>query len=935
MPSRRRWRARTLRHREWFDGLGRQYDFCVLVGRESVMRRLRGQIADLAAGAGFALAVRGNAGIGKSAVLDKAAQMAGQCKILRVFGTESESEVAFAGLSELAQQLLPDFELLPAQQREILRSVLGLSEADSSGTLPVLMAITALLAAGTRAGPRLFLVDDAQWLDGATAEALLFAARRLADVPVGFVFAIRSGVSSAFDASWLPTVVLSPLREMAARELVAAISPALPEPVADRVIEAAEGYPLALVEFAWMAGENPDRASAVEAEPLPLSDRLQRAYGAQTTALPEQAQQALTVLAAAGSTVPDVVWPAIAAVTGSAAALDPALDVGLVVVRDDRLTFRHPLVRSAVYQASSAASRRAAHRALAAEVADRHPERAAWHRALAASGPDEEVAAGLERTADLARRRGGHLAQARALVLAARLSSEPGEATRRLLAAGMAAQVAGQHDQSRALLREVTARTSDPLLLADAEHGLAQIAYWREGRRSTSLEEAATRVEPLDPGRAAVLLSFELPGMISDFCATSALPVAERAWRLIGHGTEPFEVSFRVAHVLIMAGRTTTAKALVDQSMLAVRAAGDPVAMINLSQPLWWLEDFVTARDLLDHATAEFRASGGLWMLCHALIYRSELERRTGQLRSAYSAAAEALAVAEQIDEQLARTEALYELAAAEAALGQEANAAEHAAEALAMTTKRTFGAAEIKVATASALGAAALAAGRPAEALERLLPAAELAMTDGVADPSVVPFVPDLVEAQAACGDTEAATALCDWLEENAAQCQRRWAQLAAVRCRLILGSASTDDLRAALDDYDGTVRLETARSLLALGAALRRSGQRADARTALRQAREIFEASGAAAWQAATATELRACGEKQATPVADPISLLTPQETRVAMLVAQGARSREVASSLFLSERTVESHLSAVYRKLGLRSRAQLAAYVGALPG
>jgi hypothetical protein len=226
------------------------------------MRRLRGQIADLAAGTGFALAVRGNAGIGKSAVLDQAAQMAGQCHMLRVFGTESESEVAFAGLSELAQQLLPDIELLPAQQRDILRSVLGLSEEDSSGTLQVLMAITAVLAAGTQAGPRLFLVDDAQWLDGATAQALLFAARRLADVPVGFVFAIRSGTSSAFDASWLPTVVLSRLREMAARELVAAIAPALPEPVADRVIEAAEGHPLALVEFASMAGENPDRASA-------------------------------------------------------------------------------------------------------------------------------------------------------------------------------------------------------------------------------------------------------------------------------------------------------------------------------------------------------------------------------------------------------------------------------------------------------------------------------------------------------------------------------------------------------------------------------------------------------------------------------------------------------------------------------------------------
>jgi DNA-binding CsgD family transcriptional regulator len=929
----------------------------MLFSRGAELERIDRLLAGFGNGQGFALVLRADIGIGKSALLDAVAERPGAGHVLRVCGTPSESEVAFSGLSELAQPLLANLADLPAHQADALRAVLTLSDGTVSGALAVFVAVTSFLASGAESLPRLCLVDDAQWLDAASADALLFAARRLTERPVGFVFAVREGAASAFDANWLPTMVISPLSEAVARDLAAAVAPRLASSVLDSVVAAAEGNPLALVEFARMAdtqaGREGMRSRGPRSRgprshglqphgfqphglqphgPLRVSERLERAFGARAADLPAAARLALVVLATAETSRLEIIASAVAAATGTSAALDPAVDAGLVIMRDDRVAFRHPLVRSAVYQAAALASLRAAHVALAAALAGTEPERAAWHRALAAPALDEQVAADLERTAALAHRRGGHVAEARALERAARLSPDAGLGTARLLAAGTAALLAGEHAWARSLLEEVTGRTDDPLVLADAEHELAQLAFWREGRRSGSLQAAVRRVEPLDPARAARLYSFELAALITDYRVSAALPIAERAWALIGHGVEPFEVSFRVAHVLVMAGRTAAAAALADRAAHAVEAAGNTTAMIMLSQPLWWLERYDTARDLLDAATAELRASGGLWMLCHALVATAELERRVGRLGVAYSSAAEALALAEQLDEPMQQTEALYELAAAEAALGQEVQARAHAEQALRIIAGRSFGVAEIRVATAAALGGAALAADRPQEAAQRLAPAVELVLSGGVADPALVPCIADLIEAYVACGRSDAASPLCDWLAEQAERCDRKWARLAAVRCRTLLGAADSGDLRQALADDDGATRLETARSWLALGARLRREGHRRDAGLALRRANEIFETAGASRWAVRAAGELRACGEKAPDSPGAPVALLTPRETRVAMLVAQGARSREVASALFLSERTVESHLAAVYRKLGVRSRTELAVHLAA---
>jgi DNA-binding CsgD family transcriptional regulator len=906
----------------------------MVLGRDAELGRMDALLAGLSGGRGFAVVVRGEPGVGKSALLDELAGRPGAGQVLRVCGTPSESEVAFSGLSELAQPLLTSLAELPPRQRQVMRSVLALEEGADHGRLAVFIAVTSFLSVGAESSRRLCLVDDAQWLDATSADALLFAARRLAGLPVGFVFAVRSGMGSRFDAAWLPTMALEPLSEAVAREVATLAAPDLGPSELSDVVAAAEGYPLALEEFARLADRAPGQRGLLPAGPYRVSERLERAFGAQAAALPRSARDALVVLAIADTSALSDIATALAVVPGSSHALDPAMDAGLVFVRDGQVSFRHPLVRSAVYQAAPTADLRAAHLALAAALAPAQPERAAWHRALAATAPDEQVAAALERTAVLARRRGGHAAEARALERAARLSPDPGVGIARLLAAGTAALLAGAHDHARALLREVTARSDDPLVLADAEHELAQLAFWREGRRSPGLPAAIRRVEPVAPARAARLYSFELAGLITDYQVTAALPIADRAWDLTGRRVEPFEVSFRVAHVLVMAGRTAAAADLADQAVAAVTAAGNITGMIMFAQPLWWLERYTEARQLLEAATAEMRASDGLWMLCHALIATAELERRMGRLTAAYSAAAEGLALAEQLGEPMQQAEALYEIAAAEAVLGEEPQVRAHVAQALRIVADRSFGVAEIRVATAAALGGAALAADRPEEAERQLEPAIGLVLAGGLMDPAPIPCVADLIEAHLACGHGQAAAALCDWLAERAEGCGRRWAQLAAVRCRTLLGTASADDLRRALAADDGAARLDSARAWLVLGAGLRRAGQRRDARAALSRASEIFEVAGASRWSARVADELRACGGRPAAPEAHR-ARLTPQETRVAMLVAQGARSRDVACALFLSERTVESHLTAIYRKLGLRSRAELAARLPAVAG
>jgi DNA-binding NarL/FixJ family response regulator len=414
------------------------------------------------------------------------------------------------------------------------------------------------------------------------------------------------------------------------------------------------------------------------------------------------------------------------------------------------------------------------------------------------------------------------------------------------------------------------------------------------------------------------------------------LPISLRAQELIGNALEPPEVAFRVAHVLIMAGRTNEGAELTARVASAAQAGADPVAGLNIAQPCIWLERYDEANALLSSAAMRLRSVDALWMLGHALVARAELERRTGELSAARLAASEALALAGQLAEPMQEAEALVQLAAVEAELGQPVECLAHVQRAARLAESRECGKGEIVNLGAAALGALALARGHAAEAIMHLEPPVTRVLDGGVADPAVAPWLVDLVEAYAQDGRIEDATRLREWLATATERCDRHWARVALARCDVVLADTeiSRERLAAMLLESADRARLQAGRSWLTLGAARRRAGQRAAARDALVRAHSIFAAAGAQAWEEQAGAELRALGTRTPRPTdRDPLTTLTPQESRVAQLVASGARNREVAASLFVTPKTVETHLAAVYRKLGVRGRAELAARLARL--
>ncbi|HLY33587.1 MAG TPA: AAA family ATPase [Jatrophihabitantaceae bacterium] len=896
-----------------------------LVGRDAVLSRIASAVTDLGPESGFALVVRADAGMGKSALLDAVAESVRDARILRAHGVMSETQIAFAGLQELLSPVLDRAEVLPERPRSALRRSLAL-ETGETDEMASFTAVSMLLSAAADDAPVVCLVDDAHWLDESSVDALLFAARRHPR-GVGFVFAAREDDAGRFEQAWLPAIRLQPLTEAECRGVLAASAPNLTDIQRDRVVCASEGCPLALHEFgaALAAGQ-----ARYDDTPLPLSTSLESGYGRLIRALPEATRRALVVLAAADTEAVGQIGQAVRAFAGDTQALDAAIDSGLVVRSAARWQFKHPLVRAAAYHCAPIGVQRAAHRALAEVLADRDPERAAWHLAAATDEPDEAVAAALVRTADVARRRGGYAAETRALERAARLTPDPMTSTHRLAEAASAALQAGKHDHAEQLLGEVLRVTDDPVVVADATHERAQIAFWHDGRRLPELTAAADKVAEIDRTRAARLLSFDLVSLISDYEVDVALPIALHARELMNGTLESSEVAFRVAHVLVMAGRTSEGAELTAQVASAALRSGNPTAAVNIAQPCIWLERYDDARTLLANATSHLRAVDAVWMLGHALVARAELERRLGDLTAARLAAAEALALAEQLAEPMQQAEALVQLAAAEADLAQPVECLAHAQRAARLAEPRECGKGELVSLGAAALGGLALASGRHGEAVAYLEPVALRVLDAGVADPAVVPWIVDLVEAYAHDGQDDRAHTLRDWLAERAQQCDRAWARRAALRCDVLLGddAAARDRLAQALVDGSDANRLQHGRNLLVLGSSQRRAGQRAAARISLDRAHAVFAAAGARAWAERAAAELRSLGTRTVrTADRDPLDTLTPQEARVAQLVAGGARNREVAATLFVTPKTVETHLAAIYRKLGIRGRSELA--------
>jgi DNA-binding CsgD family transcriptional regulator/tetratricopeptide (TPR) repeat protein len=880
------------------------------------------------AGQGRALVVRGEPGVGKTALLDYLAERASGCLVARAAGVQSEMELAFAGLHQLCAPMLDHDESLPDPQREALRTAFGLSAGPVPDRFLVGLAVLGLLSETAGERPLVCVVDDQQWLDHASAQALGFAARRLAADPVGVVFAARV---PGQDVAGLPELVVEGLAYNDARSLLESVlsrvAGRLDARVRDRIIADTHGNPLALLELT--RGLTPAQLTGGfgVSEVVPLDGRIEESFRLQLGALPAQTRRLVQLAAADPSGDPVLVWRAAGRLAIGAGAAKPAVEAGLAEF-GARVRFRHPLVRSAAYWSASAQTRQELHGALA-EATDPavDPDRRAWHRAQAAPGLDEEVAAELELCAGRAQRRGGLAAAAAFLERSARLTIDPARRARRALAAAQARNQAGASDAALGLLAMAQAGPLDELQCARADLLRAQIAFASShGRDAPPLMlSAAKQLEGLDAGlaretyleafTAALFVGRLSPAAVGDVARAArmapALPTKGRAPDLLLDGLA----------LLVTEGYATGAPAL-RRALLAARSQD-----ISAEEGLGWLWlaemaavavwDDETWHILVSRHVKLARDAGALSELPLAVLSRYLLHAHAGELEQAAALIAEAQAVADATGSQLGP----YGGLGAAAFRGREAEATELIQATMAGATSRGEGRG---VATQYAVALLYNGLGR----YDKALAAAELACEYD--DIGVVGWsLTELVEAAVRSGQPARASDALRRLSETTRASGTDWGLGIEARSRALLseGQAAENGYREAIERLGRTrMRPAAARAHLLYGEWLRRENRRQDARAELRTAHGLFTAMGIEAFADRARHELLAAGDTVRKPTVETVSELTAQEAHIARLAVDGGTNAEIGAQLFLSTRTVEWHLSKVYTKLGVGSRREL---------
>lgn len=892
----------------------------MLVGRTAELERLHRLVAALGAGGGGAVLLGGDAGIGKSALLNATAR---GCEVgttvLRASGVQSETDIAFSGLSDLLAPLVDRLDVLPEPQAAALAAALALAPPRPGDRLAVSVATLGLLRA---AGPLLAVVDDLQWLDPPSRECVLYAARRAGD-GVGIVLAARRVVAAP---AGVEALRLDPLSVESARELLMATAPDLAAGVARTVVDAAAGNPLALIELpgTLSAGQRTGRDDLDE--PLTPGDRLHDVFAGRVGELGGPARRVL--LLAAAHVGDDLAT--IAAADVDVAALQAAEAIGLVRIGALTVTFTHPLIRGAVYQQATPPERRAAHRALAGALVG---ERRAWHLAAAAVGPDEEAAAELETVGGMAAARRGFASATTALERAARLSPDHAVAARRLLGAGETAAAAGLFERAAAVLAEAAGPGADPVTYDRAMLVRGQVMLVTHPVDAVELlVRHADGLVATDPVAAAAVYADASTGCTVLGDCRRASTLAERAATALGAGgDEPgrARVLASLGWARTLCGRLRDAVPALDEAE-GLSAAVDPLSpaaaalliSLNVRLPSGDLEGALANGNAIAHRA---RTAGAVGALAIPLMMVADAAYRLGDWPACAAACDEGVEVALECAQpvhqgmiRMIRGRLLAAQGATEPSLRDlrvaiEINAAVGARSGL------TFGHA--------ALGFLALGLGRIGEAVAALREAEREAIDCGLEEPSLIPWQADLVEAYARAGRAADAYTVLAVLERQAHATGTRYASSAAARCRGILdddfGPAFVDAL--AHDDRR-PMPFERARTQLAFGRRLHRARRRAQAREHLREALAGFEQLGAQPWAAQTRVELRAAGGRRRR--AGPDDSLTAQQARVAEAVARGASNQEIAAELYLAPKTVESHLRQIYRKLGVRSRAQLVA-------
>jgi DNA-binding CsgD family transcriptional regulator len=908
-------------------------------GTMSAHNALRGRDAECAAldvlldaarrGESRTVVLRGEAGVGKTALLDYAIGSARDFRVLRSVGVESEMELAFASLHQLCAPILARRDSLPGPQRGALEVAFGLDGGPAPDRFLLGLATLSLLAEIADERPLLCVIDDAQWLDGASALAFAFVARRLMAEPISLLFAVREPIDVR-ELAGLPELLIGGLSEDDVRVLLYSTLPGrLDERVRDRIVAESRGNPLALLELP--RGLTPAELAGGFALPdaRPLADRIERSFLRQVRSLPPDSQRLL--LTAAAEPFGDVsqLWRAADRLGLGLEAAAPAETAGLLQL-GALVRFRHPLVRSAVYRAASLSDRQAAHRALAESIdADIDPDRRAWHRAHAAPGPDDDVAVELERSAGRAQARGGIAAAAAFLESAATLTQDPARRAERALDAAQAKLHAGAFEPAAALLAMAEAGPPDELRLARIDLLHAQIAFVQNrGNEATPLMlAAARRLERLDVPLARetyldAVAAAIFAGRLARGPGLREVAAAARGARSPQPPRLPDKLLDALA-VRLTDGYPASA-AMMERVLAALCDEEIPV-----QEALRWLWlGSVIAADLWDderwqvvatrHVTIT-RETGALSELPGALDSRAFVHLIAGELAAASSLVEEVTTVCAAIGSNPARLGPLG-LAAFR---GREREARTLIDATISDAAPRGQGAGVTVAHWLHALLCNCL--GQYEDALAAAQEAARHQEEFGAPRWGLV----ELVEAAARSDAPELASEALEQLSETTRASGTNWALGVEARSRALLseGDAAEQLYREAIERLARTrVRVELARARLVYGEWLRREHRRADAREQLRAAHEMFTEMGVEGFAERARRELQATGETARRRTEGTRSVLTPQEAQIAQLARDGLSNPEIGARLFISPRTAQYHLRKVFLKLDITSRNQL---------
>ncbi|MGH3231798.1 MAG: helix-turn-helix transcriptional regulator [Streptosporangiaceae bacterium] len=892
----------------------------MLYGRGEQLAAIGRLLEGMRSGRAGALVLRGEAGIGKTALLDAAVEQAAGARVLRVTGVEAEVELPFAALHALMRPALDEIGALPGRQAEALRGAFGMTEAAVADRFLVGLGVLSLIAELAEDRPVLLVVDDAQWLDRASADALVFVARRLHAERAAVIVAARDEPVSV-SLPGLPELRVGGLDRPAAELLLAGSG--LVRAVRDQLIAEAGGNPLALIELSrgLSAGQRAGSVTPLTLNAVSPVSRVQQAFGARVAALPQPCRRAVLVAALAGLAELAEVSRAIAAAGGSLTDLAAAERAGLLRVTPAGVVFSHPLVRSAALAGSDVAERTAGHQALAGVL---DGDRRAWHLAALATGPDDEVAAALDAAAQRAAQRGSSAAVSAAYERAAGLSADPEARGRRLALAAEAAAFAGQLPRAAELAEQAGRLVTDPGQAA-ALAGVRAFLTAEAGRIADAagflLEEAAL-VGQADPDSAHVMV---LEGF-------------QMLWVNAGPAP-PRELEYRAAAILPPAAANLAAffqavRQLQDSEphgpiSLPVRTDLDSLPVTGFFRVFFDLVqgDVQAARRRAAGMAAEFRDTGSIGLLAYALTYLTGAQTLCGEFVDATVSAEEGLRIAADTG-QIALTGELISAAAGLAAITGDERACRarvgQARELSGVMRALPLAAADI------ALALLDLGSARYQSALDRMQ---EVTAGSARHAPHLLYAYPDHVEAAVRAGRPDLAARPLAIFTAWADAIGQPWASAVAARCAALTASdADAEPLyRQAIAAHEGDGRpFEQARTHLLYGEWLRRNQRRADARDHLLDAAGTFARMGARPWQDRAESELRAAGAA-AVPVRadDPLARLTPQELQVVRLAAVGASNKQIGAQLFLSPRTVGYHLYKVFPKLGVTTREELARY------